>query len=250
MPGTLYLVPTGLGGEALPLLPPVTREAVMRCERFIAENAKTARAFLKSIGYPRPLQGIVIDTLDEHTPAVELDRLLAPIVAGTDCALLSEAGCPAVADPGADLVRKAHAAGVTVKPLVGPSALLLAIMASGLNGQRFTFHGYLPVEREARDRRLKELEREAERHGAAQLFIETPYRNDAMLGAILAACRPDTLVCVAVDLTLSTERVRTRSVAEWKRDQPELDRRPAVFLLYRERSGRRSADARPRGQKR
>jgi 16S rRNA (cytidine1402-2'-O)-methyltransferase len=233
-PGILYLVPTGLGGEVLPLLPPATLDAVVRCERFIAENAKTARAFLKAIGYPRPLQGLPIDTLDEHTPAAELEHLLAPIVAGADCALLSEAGCPAVADPGADLVRKAHAAGVTVKPLVGPSALLLAIMASGLNGQRFAFHGYLPVERGARERRLKELERESERHGAAQLFIETPYRNDAMLAAILDACRPDTLLCVAVDLTLPTERVRTLAVGEWKREKRELDRRPAVFLLYRE----------------
>lgn len=238
-PGTLYLVPTGLGGEALPLLPPATLDTVVRCERFVAENAKTARAFLKSIGYPRPLQGLPIATLDEHTPAAELDRLLAPIVAGADCALLSEAGCPGVADPGADLVRKAHAAGVTVKPLVGPSALLLAIMASGLNGQRFAFHGYLPVERGARERRLEELERESERHGATQLFIETPYRNEAMLDAIVGACRPDTLLCVAVDITLPTELVRTRPIADWKRDKPALNRRPAVFLLYREvRSGR------------
>jgi 16S rRNA (cytidine1402-2'-O)-methyltransferase len=238
-PGTLYLVPTGLGGEALPLLPPATLEAVMRCERFVAENPKTARAFLKAIGYPRPLQGLPIDTLDEHTPAAALDRLLAPIVAGADCALLSEAGCPAVADPGADLVRKAHAAAITVKPLVGPSALLLAIMASGLNGQRFAFHGYLPVERGARDRSLKELVRESERQGAAQAFFETPYRNDAMFGAVLEACRADTLLCVAADLTLSTELVRTRPIADWKRDKPALNRRPAVFLLYRDiRSGR------------
>src|SRR4051812_39101024 len=191
--GTLYLVPTGLGGDVLPLLPPATLAALARTARFIAENPKTARAFLKAAGYPRPLQDVAIETLDEHTPQSRLSELLAPLVAGTDCALLSEAGAPAVADPGANLVRMAHAAGVTVRPLVGPSALLLAIMASGLNGQRFAFHGYLPVERVARARKLAELERESEKHDVAQLFIETPYRNDAMLEAILATCDERTL---------------------------------------------------------
>jgi 16S rRNA (cytidine1402-2'-O)-methyltransferase len=131
-------------------------------------------------------------------------------------------------------VRRAHAAGIVVKPLVGPSALLLAVMASGLNGQRFAFHGYLPVEREARARKLVELERESQKNDVAQLFIEAPYRNDAMLETILSACAPDTLLCVAVDLTLATESVRTRPIAQWKKDRPQLNRRPAVFLLYRE----------------
>lgn len=241
MAGTLYLVPTGLGGEALPLLPPATLSIVLRLERFVAENPKTARAFLKSIGYPRPLQTLVIDTLDEHTPASQLDALLAPIAAGADCAVLSEAGCPAVADPGADLVRKAHVAGVTVRPLVGPSAVLLAIMGSGLTGQRFAFHGYLPVERDARAKKLAELERDSETSAGAQIFIEAPYRNDAMLDAILGACRADTLLSIAADLTLESELVRTRTIAQWKKDKPALNRRPAVFLLYRDsgvRSGR------------
>jgi 16S rRNA (cytidine1402-2'-O)-methyltransferase len=231
--GTLYLVPTGLGGAVLPLLPEATLAVVMRIERFIAENPKTARAFLKAIGYPRPLQALSIETLDEHTPASRLDALLAPLIAGGDCALLSEAGSPAVADPGADLIRKAHENGVRVKPLVGPSALLLAIMASGLNGQRFAFHGYLPVERNARAGKLAELERESESQGVAQLFIEAPYRNDAMFDAALTVCRPDTLLCVAADLTLDSEVVRTRTIARWKNDKPVLNRRPAVFLIYR-----------------
>jgi 16S rRNA (cytidine1402-2'-O)-methyltransferase len=243
--GTLYLVPTGLGGETLPLLPPATLEVVRGVGRFIAENPKTARAFLKAVGYPRPLLEVTIDTLDEHTRASQLDALLAQVIEGSDCALLSEAGCPAVADPGADLVRKAHGAGVTVKPLVGPSALLLALMASGLNGQRFEFHGYLPVERNARARRLTELERDSEQGGAAQLFIEAPYRNDAMLETLVSTCRPDTLLCVAVDLTLVSEEVRTRTIAQWKKqERPALDRRPAVFLIYRESSAVKTAQKR------
>src|SRR5687767_5846178 len=172
MAGTLFLLPTGLGGEVLPLLPPATLEVVQRLDRFIAENPKTARAFLKAAGYTQPLQSATIDTLDEHTPESRLAELLEPIEGGADCGLVSEAGCPAVADPGAGLIRRAHAVGITVKPLVGPSALLLAIMASGLNGQRFVFNGYLPVERHARARRLKELERASAGDGSAQMFIE------------------------------------------------------------------------------
>ena len=238
MAGTLYLVPTGLGGDVVPLLPPATLETVLRTGRFIAENPKTARAFLKALGYPRPLQDVPIDTLDEHTPRSSLDALLAPILEGTDCALLSEAGCPAVADPGAELVRLAHAAGVKVKPLVGPSALLLAVMASGLNGQRFEFHGYLPVDRTARAQAFAALERESEKEGAAQLFIEAPYRNDAMLESLLSGCRPDTLLCIAADLTLESEDVRTRTIAQWKNQKPALNRRPAVFLIYRDSARR------------
>ena len=234
--GTLYLVPTGLGGEVIPLLPAATIEAILRTGRFIAENPKTARAFLKAVGYPRALQDVPIGTLNEHTPRASLDALLAPVLEGSDCALLSEAGCPAVADPGAELVRMAHAAGVKVKPLVGPSALLLAIMASGLNGQRFAFHGYLPVDRAARAQAIAALERQSEKDGEAQLFIEAPYRNDAVLESLLASCRPDTLLCIAADLTLESEDVRTRTIAQWKKEKPALNRRPAVFLIYRESS--------------
>jgi 16S rRNA (cytidine1402-2'-O)-methyltransferase len=234
--GILYLVPSGLGGDAAPLLPPATLEVLRRLKCFIAENPKTARAFLKAAGYSQPLQGLVMQTLNEHTPLHTSGELLRPLEAGVDCGLLSEAGCPAVADPGAALVRRAHAVGIRVVPLVGPSALLLALMASGLNGQRFAFHGYLPVERAARAKKLAELERESERAGVAQIFIETPYRNDVLLDGILTACRGDTLLCVAVDLTLATECIRTLPVSDWKTRRPNLDRRPAVFLLYRGRA--------------
>ncbi|HZM46046.1 MAG TPA: SAM-dependent methyltransferase [Burkholderiales bacterium] len=230
--GTLYLIPTGLGsGDTVPILPPATLAVLSGLHRFIVENPKSARRFLKSAGYPHPLSEASMQTLDEHTAAARLPELIAPILAGEDCGLVSEAGCPAVADPGADLVRLAHERGVRVAPLVGPSAVLLALMASGLNGQRFEFHGYLPIDAGQRARRLRELEDQAERTGATQIFIETPYRNDAVFQAVLDHCRDDTLLCVAVDLTLPSEAIATRTIAEWKKNRPPLNRRPAVFLL-------------------
>ena len=233
--GTLYLIPTGLGSAGVGnLLPPCTLEAARRTRYFIAENAKTARAFLKDIAHPEPLQSLRIEVLDEHTPPTHAAKLLEPLEAGTDAGLISEAGCPAVADPGATLVREAHVRGVKVVPLVGPSALLLALMASGMNGQRFAFHGYLPVERAARDRKIAALEADSAKHGFTQLFIEAPYRNQALYDAILRRCRPDTLLCVATDLTLSAESVHTHAIADWKRERPQLDRNPTVFLIYRE----------------
>ena len=232
--GTLFLVPTGLGGsEVAALVPQATLSVVRGIRYFIAENPKSARAFLKAVGHPAPLQDLRIETLDEHTPESHLGTLLQPLQAGTDCGLLSEAGCPAVADPGAPLVRVAHACAMRVRPLVGPSAILLALMAAGMDGQRFSFHGYLPVERTARASRLAALERDSEQEQATQIFIEAPYRNDAMLQSIVEACRPDTLLCVATDLTLPGESVRTQSVATWKASRPSLDRRPTVFLLFR-----------------
>jgi 16S rRNA (cytidine1402-2'-O)-methyltransferase len=234
--GTLYLIPTPLGaGTLAAVMPPHTLDVLARVRHFIAENARTARAFLKAAAYPLPLQEAHIATLDEHTRASELETLLEPALAGFDCAVLSEAGCPAVADPGAALVRLAHAHGLNVAPLVGPSALLLALMASGMNGQSFAFQGYLPVEARARAKRIASLESESERGRITQLFIEAPYRNDALLDAILAACRADTLLCLASDLTLETADVRTRTIAEWRSARPRINRRPTVFLLYRER---------------
>ena len=233
--GRLYLVPSALGGrDVTSILPQATLEHARRITHFIAENPKSARAFLKAVGHPAPLQSMQIDTLDEHTPVSRIPALLHPLYHGNDCGLLSEAGAPAVADPGALLVRAAHAAGIAVVPLVGPSALLLAVMASGMNGQRFAFHGYLPVKPAERAKRLTELENESGRGGITQLFIEAPYRNDGLFAAILATCRADTALGLATDLTLPTEDVRVRSVWEWAKDRPVLARRPTVFLLYRE----------------
>jgi len=230
--GQLYLVPTLLGPAPVAAsLPEDVRALVCDLNAFVAESAKSARHFLKTIGYPRALAEVPIAELNEHTPAAELPVLLAPARAGGRMGLLSEAGCPGVADPGASLVARAHAEGVQVVPLVGPSSLLLALMASGCNGQRFCFHGYLPVERAAREAAIRAVEAQSLREGSAQLFIETPYRNNRLLEALLAVCRPSTRLSLATDLTLPTELIATRRISEWRNAVPDLDRRPTVFVL-------------------
>lgn len=233
MAATLYLIPVALGDAPWPTyLPQASRDLACALRHFAVENAKSARAELKRLEHPLPLRELAIEQLPEKPSAADIERLLAPLRAGHDLGVMSEAGCPGVADPGALLVRRAHEMGITVRPLVGPSSLLLALMASGLDGQRFAFHGYLPAREPERGRRIAELERESQQGSQTQLFIETPYRNAALFDALLAACRPRTLLCVASDLSLPTETVRTRSVADWRQAQrPDLDRRPTVFLL-------------------
>jgi 16S rRNA (cytidine1402-2'-O)-methyltransferase len=239
MTGALYLIPNTLGdGDAAALaavLPEPVRAQAGRLGYFIGENAKTTRAFLKRVGTEKPIQEIAIRELNVNTPPAEIDGLLAPLLAGEDAGLVSEAGCPAVADPGALLVRRAHERGVRVVPLVGPSSILLALMASGLNGQSFAFHGYLPVDAGERAKRLRELEQQSARAAQTQIFIETPYRNRALLEAMLAGCAPNTLICVAVDLTLADERIVTRPAREWRADLLDLHKRPALFLMLAQR---------------
>jgi 16S rRNA (cytidine1402-2'-O)-methyltransferase len=230
--GTLYLLPNTLGDTpAETVIPAAALHRARALDYFVAENPKSARAFLKRIGFPRPLQELRIERLDHNTPPGEIAPLLEPVLGGKDAGLLSEAGLPAVADPGAALVRLAHEQGVRVVPLSGPSSILLALSASGLDGQRFAFHGYLPVKHAALVATLKELERQSRRLAQTQIFIETPYRNDATLAAMLRTLSDDTLVCVAADLTLESEIVKTRSAAAWRQRAPALKGRPAVFLL-------------------
>jgi len=246
MPGTLYLIPNTLGPtDAAPhalshILPEHVQDIASKLDYFVAENAKTARAFLKlvAIDHPlaRPLQDIQIAELNVNTPPQALAALLAPLLEGRDAGLVSEAGVPAVADPGADLVRLAHQHGVNVRPLVGPSSLLLAVMASGLNGQSFAFNGYLPTDAAQRTKRIQQLEQRSRSEKQTQLLIETPYRNGAMLEALVAGCQPGTLVCVATDLSLTTETVRTQTAAKWKAQlaagkAPDFHKKPTVFLF-------------------
>ncbi len=233
MSGTLYLLPTQLGDTPWPTVLPAGSQALAcRLQHFIVENAKTARAALKWLEHPTPIREIAIEQLPEALIQPEIDRLLRPLHAGQDVGLMSEAGCPGVADPGALLIRRAHETGISVKPLVGPSSLLLALMASGLDGQRFAFHGYLPVREPERSKRIAELEKESRHKHQTQLFIETPYRNTALLDALLAACHPETLLSLASDLTLASESVTTRRIGDWRQlPRPNLDRRPTVFLL-------------------
>jgi 16S rRNA (cytidine1402-2'-O)-methyltransferase len=233
MPGALWLLPVALGDAPWEnYLPAATREATCRLTHFVAENAKTARAELKRIGHPVPLRELAIEQLPGQPTAADVERLLAPLHAGIDLGLMSEAGCPAVADPGALLVRHAHELGLSVKPLVGPSSLLLALMASGLDGQRFTFHGYLPAREPARGQRIVELEKESAGRRQTQIFIETPYRNLALFHALLATCQPRTRLCLATDLTLGSEQIRMQCIADWKTSSlPVMDKCPTVFLL-------------------
>ncbi|MRW84208.1 SAM-dependent methyltransferase [Pseudoduganella sp. FT26W] len=238
MTGTLFLIPNTLGEtEGLDyVLPEQVQRITSQLDYFVAENAKTARAFLKLVGarHPlcKPMQEIKIAELNVNTPTAALADLLAPLLAGQDGGLVSEAGVPAVADPGADLVRLAHQHKIPVRPLVGPSSLLLAVMASGLNGQSFAFNGYLPTDAAQRDKRIKELELRSRKEKQTQLFIETPYRNAAMLEALVAACAPGTLLCVATDLSLPSETIRTMTAAQWKTaPAPDFHKKPTVFLL-------------------
>jgi len=233
MTATLYLIPVALGDAPWPhYLPQASRDIACGLRHFVVENAKSARAELKRLDHPLPLRELAIEQLPEKPSPADIDHLLAPLLAGQDLGVMSEAGCPGVADPGAMLVRRAHELGIAVQPLVGPSSLLLALMASGLDGQRFAFHGYLPAREPARSRRIAELERESQKNVQTQLFIETPYRNAALFDALLATCRPQTRLCVASDLSLPTETVATRHVADWRKTQrPAFDKRPTVFLL-------------------
>ncbi len=230
--GTLFLIPTTLGDSVLAaVIPQAVQQRVRTLAYFVAENPKTARAYLKQIGTVKPLQELHIASLNEHTPDEAVADLAAPLRAGHDVGVMSEAGCPGIADPGAKLVLHAHRHGVRVVPLVGPSSLLLALMASGLNGQSFVFHGYLPVAEVEREKALRELEKQSRRLKQTQIFIETPYRKRKLLHSILRACAGATLLCVAADITLEGEDIRTMSVAAWKKNPLQLDRRPALFLL-------------------
>jgi 16S rRNA (cytidine1402-2'-O)-methyltransferase len=233
--GSLYLLPNTLG-ETAPdaVISAAVLNRARALEYFIAEDPKAARAFLKRVGTARPLQSIRIERLDHNTREADVASLLGPVLAGRDAGLLSEAGLPAVADPGAGLVRLAHEQGVRVVPLSGPSSIFLALSASGLEGQRFAFHGYLPVPEAELVSVLHELERQSRRLRQTQIFIETPYRNERTLAAMLRALDSATWVCVATDLTLESETVKTRTVAAWRKEAPQLKGRPTVFLLLDE----------------
>jgi 16S rRNA (cytidine1402-2'-O)-methyltransferase len=219
----LYAIPTPLGGSAQDALPSPSVEIIRGLKDFAVENAKSARAFLAGLGMPvRELNILEIETAREP---------MQPLREGRAMGLLSEAGCPAIADPGAALVEAAHREGFRVVPLIGPCAITLALMASGFEGQRFAFCGYLPREARLRERRIRELERRSHAERETEIFIETPYRNDAMLASLLAACAPRTRLCVASDLTLASESVVSKPVSEWRRLRPAIGRRPSVFLL-------------------
>ena len=239
-PGTLWLIPTPLGEASDPLtcLPAATRSVVCRLDYLIAESAKSARAFLKHLPLDRPIQEIEIRELNEHTPESSLNSLLAPVLSGRDAGVLSEAGCPAIADPGAALVSLAHREQVRVRPLIGPSSVLLALMASGLQGQRFAFVGYLPQASDERLRAARALEERSSRNDETILLIETPYRNQTLFDALVDSLAPSTQVSIASALTLDEEFIATRSVQEWRQARPSFEKVPTVFGIYAQPKGR------------
>lgn len=231
--GTLYLIPCTLGDTPFDqVLPQHVINIARTLQYYVVEQAKTARQFLSALKHEQAIQSLHFATLNEHTQPGELAELLTPLLAGFDLGIISEAGCPGIADPGAELVNLAHKNGIRVIPLVGPSSILLALMASGMNGQCFAFHGYLPIAEADRNKMISALESESASRHQTQLFIETPYRNEKLFNALLSQCRPQTLLCVATDISLSTEQIQTRSIAQWK-SQPslQLNKRPSLFLL-------------------
>ena len=227
----LYLIPNLLSDNSFAgVLPPGVVEIMHGIRRFIVEDVRTARRFLSKSGHPGPIDELLFYELNEHTPETEIPSLLPCLQAG-DTGVISEAGVPGVADPGAAVVRLAHANGIKVVPLVGPSSILMALMASGLNGQSFAFNGYLPVKQNERTARIRALERRSANERQTQIFIETPYRNMQLLDDILMSCRSETMLTIAADITGAGEFIVTRPVCEWKGRLPKLHKVPAVFLL-------------------
>ncbi len=229
--GSVYLIPVILGGDDfLKVIPEKVLTLTRSLRFFIVEDIRSARRYLRLIDKAFPIDECEFFELNEQTAGADLGHYLDPVLGGSDIGIMSEAGLPGIADPGARIVALAHQKNITVIPLSGPSSIILALISSGLNGQNFSFNGYLPIKSRERSARLRELEMNS-RKGYAQIFMETPYRNQQMLESILATCRPDTNLCIAADITLPTESIRTMKISEWKKRMPVLKGRPVIFIL-------------------
>lgn len=234
MQAALYLIPVTLGDtDTDRVLPAYNREVIADIHHFVVENIRSARRFLRRSNRDIDIEALTFSTLDEHTRPEEISAMLAPLRAGMPIGVISEAGCPAIADPGADLVAIAQREGLPVIPLVGPSSILLSLMASGFNGQSFAFIGYLPVESDERARKIKQIEQRAYQESQTQIFIETPYRNNKLIDDLVKHCRPATRLCVACDISCPDEEIHTRTIAEWGKMQYNIHKRPAIFLIYK-----------------
>jgi 16S rRNA (cytidine1402-2'-O)-methyltransferase len=231
--GTLYFIPVTLGDDNIQItIPAEVVKITQQLDEFIVENEKTARHFLSIFKHPKPIRELSFKTLNEHTTDKELPALLSSLLAGKDIGLMSEAGCPGIADPGAKIAALAHQKGIRVAPLVGPSSILLSLMASGLNGQQFSFLGYIPTDKVARLQALKNIEKHSKTNQETQIFIETPYRNQHMLEDILSSCNGETRLCIACNISLADEYIVTKRIKDWKQSTlPELHKKPTVFLI-------------------
>jgi 16S rRNA (cytidine1402-2'-O)-methyltransferase len=230
--GTLYLIPVTLGDSPVEqVIPGYVLELIERLDFYIVEDLRSARRYLKKAGMKKAIDSLSFYLLNEHTEDQAMEELLEVLVKGHDTGLLSEAGVPAVADPGSGLVALAHRQGIRVVPLAGPSSILMALMASGMNGQAFRFHGYLPVKKPQRLAGMRKMEKTALESGETQIFMETPYRNMSLLKDLLEICRENTLLCIAADISLESEYIITKTVREWRKRLPDIHKRPAIFLL-------------------
>jgi len=235
MKGIVYMIPLPLGeNDPIEVIPATVYKVINDIDTYIVENIRTARRYLRKINIQKPIDSLRFLELNEHTQATDIVGYLDDCVAGRHVGVMSEAGCPGVADPGSAIARMAHQKGIRVIPMVGPSSILLSLMASGFNGQSFAFNGYLPVKSPERSSKLKALELKAGKEHQTQIFIEAPYRNNQMVQDILTHCNPSTLLCIACDISLETEFIKTLSVGSWKSQVPELHKKPVIFLLNRD----------------
>lgn len=232
--GKLYMIPQTLGDtSSLDHLSPLIQQTVLKLDCFIVENEKAGRRFIKRICPEKPQRELKLQSLNKFTEPQEIQTMLAPCMEGKSIGMISDAGCPGIADPGAVLAAKAHENGIKVVPLVGPSSILLALMASGLSGQSFSFHGYLPIDKTQRRNTLRNLEKDSGKKQQTQLFIETPYRNNDMLESLLQTLHPNTMLCIACDLTMESEYIATKPVVKWRKNKPDLHKRPCLFLFQK-----------------
>ena len=234
MQASLYLIPVTLGETSIEsVLPSTNREIIIQIKYFIVENIRSARRFLKKTDSSINIDGLTFYELNKHTNLDDIERYLAPITKGENVGVISEAGCPAIADPGADIVAIAQRKNMKVIPLVGPSSILLSLMASGFNGQSFAFHGYLPIESGDRIKKIKQLEQRIYNEHQTQIFIETPYRNLKLVEDLLKNCTPSTKLCIAIDITCEDEYIKTLPIKEWAKKRPDMNKKPAIFLIYK-----------------
>lgn len=228
----LYMIPTTLGDSTIErVLPPDLTQLISSLSVFIVENVRTARRFLKKVNPAIVIDNLTFFELNQHTDRKDITRFLEPNKQGLDIGIISEAGCPGIADPGAEVVRIAHTKNIQVVPLVGPSSILLALMASGMSGQSFAFNGYLPIKNPDKSQQIKLLENRMQAEGQTQIFIEAPYRNAQLLDSLLNHCEPETMLCIAVDITLDTEFICSKPISFWKTNIPDIQKRPAIFMI-------------------
>ena len=229
-PGKIFLIPSFLGVDSPPIIPQQVKDVVGMLDEFIVENAKSARRYLRAIGFRKNFDTeVLIRELEKHADKQNCEWLLENVLKGKNCGLISEAGNPCIADPGNEIVAYAHRKNIEVVPLVGPSSILLALIASGFNGQQFSFHGYLPIQNPERDKKIKQLENAS--GGSTQIFMETPFRNQKLLEEILKTCRDETRLCIACDLTLETQFIKTKPIKEWRKAVPDVNKRYCIFLF-------------------